>query len=317
MRADLCLAALLCCGCSFVSPAPELAQARSEPIVIEPLVTDLRAHLREEDREEEVVEVEADAGTPAAAISVADAVRVPRPAAYRNPRYIARCRREARGNAPEAETMESKPDARARARGLARAGSLDVLLLLSRIAYGETGTPRPNVNDNPATPTWDEVEAFLAVLDGRRGGMSRAEMFVSYSPRRVFDGARPPSWPRPRQRRFHGYPGWRNYGCPRWLATVDAVRRVLEAHPRRVTTGPCERRPDHWGGAVGIDEHAVRLGWHLVDCGSTRNRFWVIPEHIEDETLPAPAPVLEQAADDDPPNELREAALPAPQGVLG
>ena len=351
MRADLCLAALLCCSCSLIGPSDTEVFARAhEPTVIEPLESNLRADLRLAEPETSEIEEApaADGSVASEAISVAEATRR-RPMPYRNPRYIARCRRESRQNAPPVEAIEDKSEARRRARALARTGQLDELLLLSRIAYGETGTPQPGRNDDPLTPTWDEVEAFLAVLDGRRGAMSRVVMFVLYSPRRVFphpgegpraitqqwiaelqlDGTRPPSWPRRTQNGERrgirsGYPSWRTYGCPRWLATVDAVRRVLEAHPHRITpradrrTGPCERQPDHWGGAVGLDERAVHLGWHLIDCGTTLNRFWVIPENFENDTLPVVFPVLEQPPDDDPPtDELREAALRAPEGILG
>lgn len=282
------------------------------------------------------------AALPVATLTVAEATRV-HPMPHRNPRYRARCRREGLRVAPEAEAIVSKSEARARARRLARAGRLDEVLLLSRIAFGETGTPQPGRNDDPSTPLWDEAEAFLAVLDGRRGIMSREEMFVAYSPRRVFphpaaeenprtahvrnmwiaelqiDGSKPPSWPRTAS---NGFPHWRSYGCPRWLAAVDAVQRLLAAVPQRIVAGPCGERPDHWGGRVGLDDHPIELGWRLVDCGHTLNRFWVIPvdgEGVEDEPLPADRPVLEQAADDEPhpPDELREATLSPPQSVLG
>lgn len=221
------------------------------------------------------------------------------PSPYRDGRYVARCRRESRRDAPQAERIESKRQARHRGRQEARRGQLDELLIFARIVHGETGTPRPGFNDDPRTPLWDEAEAFLAVLDGRRGAMSRAEMFVNYSPRRLYphpgdvrqqwiaelqlDGSRPPSWPRPRQRRFHPHPSWRAYGCPRWLATIDRIRPVLRAYREaRVGRGPCEEQPDHWGGAPGVDDHPLRLGWRRVDCGTTRNRFWVVPDEEEE-----------------------------------
>lgn len=335
LRTLLFLAALLCCGCTNLTNTGEPSTVTTSTPDAEPV--DLDEENEEEAASELVAEADEDARPVAASITVAEAVRV-QPMPYRNERYITRCRRESQQDAPEAETMESKPAARERARALAREGAVDEVLLLSRVAYGETGTPQPGINDDPATPTWDEVDAFLAVMDGRRGLMSRVEMFTNYSPRRIFphpedvrqrwiaelqlDGARPPSWPAPRQRRFHGYPPWRSYGCPRWLATVDAVRRVLAAHPRRITagTGPCEQRPDHWGGEVGVDDRAVRLGWRLVDCGSTRNRFWVIPGPDE-EPLPRPSPVLDRApdADDEPraQDEPRGAGVSPPEGVFG
>lgn len=212
---------------------------------------------------------------------------------YRNLRLLEQCRREGRRNAEEATTKENKDEARERARALAVAGEFDLVLVLARVAYGETGVPRAT-NDDPSTPVWEELWAFLAVIDGRRGSMSRVEMLVNYSPRRIFphpedvrqrwiaelqlDGTRPPSWPAWRGARWHHYPPWRSYGCPRWLATVEAVERTLRLLPDRVEKGPCEEKPDHWGGARGVDDRALELGWRQVDCGPTRNRFWVVPE---------------------------------------
>jgi len=343
MRNPLTACLVLLAACSLEPPA---SPAIITPIIaIEPELVEI---VETPDAGEPVAAP--DAGEPVAAPTVAEATRAQQPLPYRNPRYIRRCRRESRRDAPAVEAIVNKPEARARARALARAGRLDDVLILSRIAYGETGTPVPGRNDDPSTPRWDEVEAFLAVLDGRRGLMSRAEMFAAYSPRRVFphpaaeenprnahirnmwiaelqlDGSRPPSWPRERGV-YSPHPTWRRYGCPRWLATVDAVRRTLRLASRRVVpvsagerTGPCAEQPDHWGGRVGIDDHAVELGWRLVNCGHTNNRFWVVPldEGVEDEPLPEERPMLEQAADDESPqtDELREAALPAPEGVL-
>jgi hypothetical protein len=217
--------------------------------------------------------------------------------AYRNRRYIDQCRRDGRRDAPAAEPVDDRDDARSRARALARAGDLDEVLVFSRMAYGEAGTPIRGRNDN-------DYEAMLTVLDGLRGRMSRVEMFVNYAPRRIFpradkerqmwlselqlSGARPPSWPSPRGRRgrFHPHPPWRAYGCPRWLATVDAVRKLLRDNQRRIvvtdsgTIGPCSEIPDHWGGEEGVDDEAIERGWRLVNCGTTRNRFWEVPARL-------------------------------------
>lgn len=214
---------------------------------------------------------------------------------YRNPRYITQCRRASRRDAEVSRVVESRDEARTRARALARSGELNEVLILARMAYGEHGTPREGRNDDPRTPEWDEAWAILAVMDSLRGQMSRVEMMVNYAPRRVFpgsetarqrwiselrlDGTRPPSWPRPRGRRFYQHPGWQGYGCPRWLATVDAVRALLRRHPDRVEAGPCDEVPDHWGGAMD-DHRAIQAGWRRVQCGrgNTLNRFWVVPE---------------------------------------
>ena len=200
-----------------------------------------------------------------------------RRAPYRNPRYVRRCRSEARREAPAGVTVESREEARDRAVQLVRHHRLDTALLFARIVYGESGTPSPGVNDN-------EPLAILAVIDAQRGAMTRAEMMARYSPRRVFasptdarqlwiaelqaNGSKPPSWNSPAN--------WRAYGCPRWLATLESARRVLSRHPGRVGAGPCAEVPHHWGGDM--DSHrAEARGWLRVDCGVTRNTFWVVP----------------------------------------
>ena len=212
-------------------------------------------------------------------------VRAPRMLLHRNPRYIARCRRESRRDAPRAVTVEDRAEARRRALNLVRGGTLDEALLFARMAYGEEGPPYPGRND-------DGYLAMLAVMDSLRGSRSRLLMFATYSPRRLYphpgdvrqqwvaelqlDGRRPPSWPASRSRRFHAYPSWRAYGCPRWLATVDAVRALLRRRSEPVEAGPCAEVPDHWGGSMDTPR-AKHAGWRAVDCRRTRNRFWVVP----------------------------------------
>lgn len=215
------------------------------------------------------------------------------PAPYRNPRYRALCRAASRNDAEVAVTIESRTEARERGLEEARAGHLDEKLVFARLAYGETGTPQPGVNDDPSTPLVDEYEGFLAVIDHRRGQLSRVEMMIQYGPRRVFpraedvrqrwiaelqmDGTRPPSWPRPRGRRFHDYPTWEHYGCPRWLATVDAVRALFRRYEgHRVGRGPFPEVPHHWGGDMDA-WRAERGGWRTIRYRFTRNNFWVVP----------------------------------------
>jgi len=211
------------------------------------------------------------------------------PMPYRNRRYVARCRREARRDAPAAITVEDRDEARRRARALARAGMLDPVLVFARMSYGEAGTPLPGRND-------DDYYGMLAVMDAQRGAMSRVEMFVNYSPRRIFpmesdvrmrwiaelqiDGSRPPSWPAPRHVRRQTAPSWAAYGCPRWLATVDAVKRLLRSHNATVGAGPCTEVPHHWGGTMDTPR-ALRMGWRRISCGTTVNGFWVVPSRAK------------------------------------
>lgn len=223
-------------------------------------------------------------------------------APYRHARYQTRCARESRLDASPATTVEDRAEARARALQQARGGGLDEVLLFARLAYGETGTPVPGRNDDPSTPLVDEYEGFLAVIDHRRGQMSRAEMMVYYGPRRVFpresdvrqrwiaeltlDGRRPPSWPAPRGERFHSHPAWRHYGCPRWLATVDASRTLFRHYEgRRVGRGPFPEVPHHWGGDMDA-WRARQGGWRTIRYPFANNNFWVVPEATDSATDP-------------------------------
>jgi len=245
------------------------------------------------------------------AIAIPVSVAAPPPQAYRNPRYLRQCRRDSRrGDLPESERVEVKSEARTRARQLARDGQLDEALIFTRMAYGEEGTP---TEDNA-----DGYHAMLAVIDFQRGGMSRVEMMVNYAPRRVFpqtgdsraatrqrwiaelqlNGRRPPSWPAHRSARWHSYPPWQSYGCPRWLATADAVRPLLRRYEGRpVGRGPCEEVPHHWGGDM--DDHSDDCHWRVIDCGRTADTFWVIDEVCREQSLPGQSEVLQVAADDD------------------
>lgn len=290
VTAAFCCAAILTISC-------EADRARAPQPLSEPAIAAEVAEESEPERDAGgAIELEdagvaeiADAGSDAGADEQAAERAVLQPhRPYERAIYRRRCRavRWQRGEA--ALTMDLKSDARERARALARAGELDEILLFARILHGETGTPR-RANDDPSTPLWEEAQAILMVLDGRRGAMSRAEMFAAYSPRRLFphpedqrqlwvaelalDGAMPPHWPR-----HIAHPRWTSWGCPRWLATLDAAKRVLESAPGRLTEGgPCEEVPDHWGGEVGIDDRE-HLGWRQIDCGShVRNRYWSVP----------------------------------------
>lgn len=226
-------------------------------------------------------------------LSVAAAGGLASRAPYRHPRYQAACRRESRLDTAAAVTIEDRGEARERALEEARSGRLDEVLIFARLAYGETGTPVPGLNDDPSTPLVDEYEGFLAVIDHRRGRMSRVEMMIQYGPRRVFpresdirqrwiaelelDGRRPPSWPAPRNQRFHSHPAWRHYGCPRWLATVDAVRDLFRRYEgRRVGRGPFPEVPHHWGGDMDA-WRAQQGGWRTIRYPFARNNFWVVP----------------------------------------
>jgi len=227
------------------------------------------------------------------AITVAEALRFRALNPYMSPHFRPICRRDSwRGDLELAETVLSKPEARVRARSLARAGALDELLIFARVLYGEEGPP---THENP-----DGAAAILAVIDYQRNRMSRVEMMVNYGPRRVFphpgegrrktrsrwlagtalNGRRPRAWRDELIVHNPGHPRWRFYGCPRWLSTIDWARDTLELYPETVGAGPCEEVPHHWGGDM--DDHADDCHWRVVDCGVTEDTFWVVDEECRE-----------------------------------
>lgn len=75
------------------------------------------------------------------------------------------------------------------------------------------------------------------------------------------DGQEPMRWP--------SNVAWRNH-APRWQRLVLLARSVL-ADPSLL---PCA--PDTWGGPMDR-ERARRIGYVRIDCGPTRNDFYVNP----------------------------------------
>lgn len=273
---------LLCLTCSSETPEMAVAEPAPEPIEEEAIVDASAEPAPEVPETPEVVTVPA-------ALAVSNIERV---APYQSDSYERRCLEESRSTTGRAERVVDRDEAREQARLTARDGALSTTLLFARIAYGETGTPDPveGLNDDPTTALWDEAAAILAVIDNLRRSRSRAEMMAIYAPRRVFprpdderqqwlaevtlDGRMPASW--------HSSRGlWRAWACPRWLATVDAVKAVLEEHPDDIGAGPCTEVPDHWGGEM--DTQARERGWRRVVCarGHTRNLFWAVPARDE------------------------------------
>lgn len=136
-------------------------------------------------------------------------------------------------------------------------------LALARVCAGET-----------AWSALDECTAIGEVLARRSStGAVTPEIAQAYSaalrrPRRPWvaelapDGARPPSWPE-----GVSWARWR----PRWLALLEHARRVVAGS----VASPCVETPHHWGGPMD-SWRAQRAGWHEVDCGQTRNTFWVV-----------------------------------------
>lgn len=75
------------------------------------------------------------------------------------------------------------------------------------------------------------------------------------------DGEQPAGWP--------ARAPWSAYR-ERWLGVLAEARRVVAEG----VASPCAEQPEHWGGRVDR-ERARRLGMRRVDCGPTRNDFYV------------------------------------------
>lgn len=115
----------------------------------------------------------------------------------------------------------------------------------------------------------DEVAAIYAVMQARCSGSPRCQMrrFFRGQTTRPWvlwlrrDGTRPWLWPEGAS--------WER-ARPRWLRVLDIADRVV----RGEITANCE--PEFWGGEMDHGR-AERLRLVEVDCGDTRNRFYVSP----------------------------------------
>lgn len=66
---------------------------------------------------------------------------------------------------------------------------------------------------------------------------------------------------------------WSNHRA-NWLRMVELARSIL-VPPGPSSSAPCD--PDHWGDKVRDHERAVHMRWLQIDCGRTRNEYWVVP----------------------------------------
>ncbi len=150
----------------------------------------------------------------------------------------------------------------------AHAQRMDDVLALGAVCVSEAGF---DVHS-------DECSAIASVLRSRCRGCTMATAARLYS-RRVFDNTRrdsrawlahlrpdggvPSHWP--------SNASWAQYRS-RWLGVLDLAGSIL----RGDVVHRCEMPPAHWGGIVD-DRRARRMRLVRIDCGSTRNRFYVLP----------------------------------------
>lgn len=141
-------------------------------------------------------------------------------------------------------------------------------LALARVAASEAGL----------LATDDEIAAIAAVL---RESCSECSLLTSarnYSGR-VFDPTRndPRAWVAflsPDGREPAHWPEGVSWSVhrERWLAVYEAAGRVV----RGDLVHRCPESPRHWGGAMDR-ERAARMRLVQIDCGDTRNDFYVLP----------------------------------------
>lgn len=93
------------------------------------------------------------------------------------------------------------------------------------------------------------------------------------------DGRRPANWPQRVHVRRDGvervvqHAPWAAFR-DRWLGLYETAGRIV----RREIRSQCREQPHHWGMRHGVDlERAQRAGWREIDCGETRNAFWLVP----------------------------------------
>jgi hypothetical protein len=80
----------------------------------------------------------------------------------------------------------------------------------------------------------------------------------------------------------------------RWLRTHERAGEVVALRlDDWAQWGMCERVPDDWGGSMDI-ERAMRLGLVPVNCGETKNHFFVRPSTLAREQEAAAEPEQEE-----------------------
>lgn len=164
---------------------------------------------------------------------------------------------------------------------------IDRQLALARICASEAGLPRRSDDG------WEiaaDCAAIHAVLEAgaERTGLSYLAYARSYSTR-VFDaerddsrawiahlsptGAEPRGWPQGHvltsRGRMVAAPRWSHYRGA-WLALYEHAGRILEGE----VTHECDGAISDWGGSMDR-ERAQRLGMTRIECGDTRNDFYL------------------------------------------
>jgi len=158
-------------------------------------------------------------------------------------------------------------------------------LVLARVCAHEAG--------------WESLSDCSAIYEVLRGGAERHGMTLrayayAYSGRALRgqtsrpwmaalreDGAEPAGWPRTRyvvQRdgsaRASAHPPWSGYRA-QWMALLAHARGLLAGE----VASSCVEPPHDWGGSMDA-ARATRIGLVPVDCGVTRNRFYLRPSLI-------------------------------------
>lgn len=156
---------------------------------------------------------------------------------------------------------------------VASAQRRDDALTLARVCAHEAG--------------WSAFADCAAIYDVLRGGAARYGMSLtayahSYSGRALraqtsrpwvatlrADGGEPVAWPA-------SYGPWARYRAS-WLALLDYARALVAG----TVSSDCEEPPHDWGGDMDSDR-AERLGLIPIECGQTRNRFYLRPSLVAD-----------------------------------
>lgn len=132
---------------------------------------------------------------------------------------------------------------------------------------------------------WSALADCAAIYDviwsgAARHGMSFRSYAYAYSGRALRgqtsrpwagalreDGREPVGWP------MRG-PSWSGYRA-QWLALLDYARALVAGD----AASTCAQTPHDWGGDMD-SERASRLGLIPVDCGTTRNHFYLRPSLV-------------------------------------
>ncbi len=164
-------------------------------------------------------------------------------------------------------------------------------LLLARICVHESGWDSPldcaAIHQVLVAGAAREDMSYRSYAYSYSGRALRGETSRSWVAHLREDGREPENWPRTVVVRRGGelvvqpHASWAAFR-DRWLVTLETARMVMSG----ALSHSCETPPHDWGGRVDR-ARARRLGLIPVECGETRNDFYLRPALVPAPEAPA------------------------------